>query len=120
MAYVKTNRIFVYGDFVLSKKRLTVSPPPTGGQPFAIEILREFSSTEFVGKLYVRAGSSWLAATRSMLHEHTWYKFAAMSDASRFIQFHMEGSGFWRVENLRDESDDSGPYVAVALKFESA
>lgn len=118
MAYLKTNRTFVYGDFFLSKKKLTASLPPLT-QPFAVEILREFSSTEFVGKLYVRVGGSWIAATRDMLSEYTWYRAALSPGASRFLQFRMEGSGFWRVENLRDESDESGPYVAIALKFET-
>jgi len=29
----------------------------------------------------------------------------------------MEGSGYWEVVNFRNESDETGPYVAVALKY---
>ena len=107
------NRTFVYGDFLLSKKRL-VAPIM---QPFAIEILREFSSTELIGKLYLCSGGSWVAATRDALANFEWYKLYRMKAPPRFISFAMEGSGIWHVQNIRDESDDSGPYIAVALKF---
>ena len=119
MGYVKVNRTFVYGDFFLVKKS---RPNPTlpGTKPFAVEILREFSTTEFVGKLFYRASGSWIPATQSMLYNHKWYdtyqKFAASPMRSRVLFFEMEGSGIWQVQHLRDESDDSGPYIAVALK----
>jgi hypothetical protein len=128
MGYAKVNRTFVYGDFFTSKKH---SLPPIM-QPFAIEILREFSTTEFVGKLFYRAGGSWLPANRSMLHNHKWFEnyqkslnqakkiHRGLSMEEEFqstLFFAMEGSGIWRVQNIRDESDDSGPYIAVALKF---
>lgn len=120
MAYVKTNRTFVYGDFFVGKK--TGLTPIM--QPFALEILREFSSTEFVGKLYMRISDSWVPATRSMLFNYPWYasyqKLSSSRPTSKLLHFSMEGSGLWQVENLRDESDDSGPYVAAALKFGGA
>jgi hypothetical protein len=115
MGYAKVSRTFVYGDFSLSKRRTV--PPPPGGQPFAIEILREFSTTELIGKLYLRAGGSWVAATRDSLANFDWYR---MQVPPRFLSFYMEGSGSWHVQNIRDESDDSGPYIAVALKFGDA
>ena len=118
MGYVKLNRTFVYGDFYFSRKK-SLMPPP-GMQPFAIEILREFSTTELIGKLYLRAGGSWLAATRGALTNLEWYSFyqkiSSSPTASRFLFFAMEGAGTWQVQHLRDESDDSGPYIAVALK----
>jgi len=117
MAYAMTNRTFVYGDFFFSKRRPTLPPII---QPFAIEILREFSTTELIGKLYVRAGGSWLVASRGALVNLEWYSIShkvGPAAASRFLYFAMEGSGVWQVQHLRDESDDSGPYIAVALKF---
>ena len=36
------------------------------------------------------------------------------------LHFAMDGSGTWHVKHLRDESDESGPYIAVALKFDSS
>jgi hypothetical protein len=120
MAYVKTNRTFVYGDFVLGAR----TSLPRIMQPFALEILREFSSTEFVGKLYIRLSDSWVPATRAMLFNYPWYtsyqKMSTSRAASKLLHFVMEGSGVWQVENLRDESDDTGPYVAAALKFGAA
>jgi hypothetical protein len=80
MAYVKTNRTFVYGDFFLSGKKTGLTPIM---QPFALEILREFSSTEFVGKLYVRLSDSWVPATRSMLHSYQWYETYQRTSSSR-------------------------------------
>lgn len=117
MVYAMTKRTFVYGDFFFSKKKSL--PPPPGMQPFAVEILREFSTTELIGKLYVRAGGSWLVATRSALLNLDWYSFSQKvgPSSSRFLFFSMEGSGTWQVQYLRDENDDSGPYVAVALKY---
>jgi hypothetical protein len=120
MAYVKTNRTFVYGDFFVGKQ----AGLPKILQPFALEILREFSSTEFVGKLYIRVNDSWVPATRAMLFNYPWYTFYQKASSSRLaskiLHFAMEGSGLWQVENLRDESDDSGPYVAAALSFGAA
>jgi hypothetical protein len=116
MGFVKTNRIFVYGDFFVGK-RAGLTPIM---QPFALEILREFSSTEFVGKIYVRVNDSWVPATQTLLFNYHWYTLYQKEPshvAAKKLYFSMEGSGIWQVENLRDESDESGPYVAVALKF---
>lgn len=124
MGFVKTNRTFVYGDFFVGKQ----TGLPKIMQPFALEILREFSSTEFVGKLYIRVNDSWVPASRTMLFNYPWYTFYQKTSLPRGrlpakpqpLHFGMEGSGIWQVENLRDESDDSGPYVAAALKFSGA
>ena len=120
MGYVRVNKTFVYGDFFLGKKARS-NPVLPGTQPFAIEILREFSTTEFVGKLFYRAGGSWLPMNRSMLYNTNWYsiyqRIVTSHSPSKLLFFEMEGSGVWQVQLLRDESDDSGPYIAVALKF---
>jgi hypothetical protein len=120
---VRTARTFVYGDFFLGKKPRSLPPLP-GTQPFALEILREFSTTEFVGKLFARAGNSWQPSTGGGLGNYPWYQIyqkasAAHGGAKLPLYFDMEGSGPWQVQHLRDESDDSGPYIAVALKFGS-
>jgi len=113
MGLVGLNRTFVYGSFSEHRGHM---PPPPGMQPFAVEILREFSTTEFIGKLFARVGSSWLPSTRGGLANYPWYR---SYQKSKPLYFEMEGSGVWQVQNLRDESDDSGPYIAVALKFSS-
>jgi hypothetical protein len=129
MGYAKVSRTFVYGDFFLGKKSRS-KPALPGTQPFAIEILREFSSTEFIGKLFYRAGGEWFPANRSMLHNSNWFTDYQKSlkkihrglnteeefQPTKALFFAMEGSGIWHVQNIRDESDDSGPYIAVALK----
>lgn len=84
-------------------------------QPFAIEILQEFSSGELVGKLYDRSGANWEPASQYGLLRHNWYKMC--QKVRRALTFNMEGSGVWDVQNFRDESDETGPYVAVALKY---
>jgi hypothetical protein len=122
MGLVGLNRTFVYGDFIFGKR--PPAPRPPGRQPFAVEILREFSTTEFVGKLFVKVGNSWLPATQGTLVNQKWYqiyqKLPATAPVSKVLFFEMEGSGIWQVQHLRDESDDSGPYIAVALKFGGA
>jgi len=119
MGHVALNRTFVYGDFFLGKRPRGLPPIM---QPFAIEILREFSTTEFVGKLFARAGNSWRPSTKSGLYNYQWYTIyqkasTSPGGAKGLLYFDMEGSGPWQVQHLRDESDDSGPYIAVALKF---
>jgi hypothetical protein len=120
MAFVRTgNRAFVYGRFFVAPKRSALRPSQSEAR-FALEILREFSSTEFVGKMYVNVGT-WIPATWSALSQHRWYqqyeKFRGTPLASNLLQFEMDGSGVWSVQYLRDESDESGPYLAAALKF---
>jgi len=113
MGHVALNRTFVYGNFFRGKKSPGLPPPPFW-QPFAIEILREFSTTEFVGKLFARVGDSWRPSTKGGLANYNWYGDYQRKER---LYFDMQGSGLWEVQNFREESDDSGPYIAVALKF---
>jgi hypothetical protein len=46
---------------------------------------------------------------------HEWYK-RFLRDR-RGLYFDMQGSGRWEVLHFRNESDESGPYVAVAARF---
>lgn len=57
MAYVKQTE-HPYRVTFSCRGRELVFPPRM--QPFAVEILREFSSTELVGKLCIRVTGSWL------------------------------------------------------------
>lgn len=114
MGQIALNRTFVYGDFSAGKKPHGMPRPP-GMQPFAVEILREFSTSEFVGKLFAKVGDSWRPSTKNGLaHLYDWSKDYQKGER---LFFEMEGSGVWEVQNFREESDDSGPYVAVGLKF---
>lgn len=122
MAFIRTDdRAFVYGRFFVAPKKSTVPPPPSADPRYAIEILREFSSTEFVGKLYVNVGT-WRPATWNAISQHKWYqvyeKFRYAPPATKsLLHFEMDGSGIWDAQYLRDESDTLGPYIAVALKY---
>ncbi len=117
--YVKTANTFVYGHFVWPTRRRQVPPRP-GSEDIAVEILREYSSTELVGKLYERPDfSEWEPIAPVSVLSKPWYKWflEAPGSTSRHLYFAMEGSGYWEVVNFRNESDEMGPYVAVALKY---
>jgi hypothetical protein len=117
---MRQDRPFVYGRFAWpSLLRLHPSLPPVPSlTSVAIEILREFSATELVGKVYTKGVSGmWLPIDPNALSEYDWYKHFVAKDAA--LRFDMKPSGRWNVLNFRVESDESGPYVAVALKLAS-
>jgi len=112
---------FIYGRFRWG--------PQTGkfGQPdrVAIEVLREFSATELVGKLYLMSGSppTWAPADMHAIQGrdwYLWYERVPKSIREKGTSFYFEMEGFkerWIVLYLRGESDDTGPYVAIALRY---
>jgi hypothetical protein len=91
----------------------------------AIEVLREFSATEFVGKLYLMSGSppTWSPADMHKAEEQEWYAWytrisKSMREKGSGFYFEMEGAvDSWKVLYIRGESDDAGPYVAIALRY---
>ncbi|HEU0047125.1 MAG TPA: hypothetical protein VFQ43_05935 [Nitrososphaera sp.] len=81
----------------------------------ALELLREFSASEFVGKLYTKLYSgAWNPAQLDELTKNQWY--LGFERNPNQLVFLMQGSGFWEVLHFRRESDESGPYIAVALR----
>lgn len=96
-----------------------LSPVP-GTQPgapdIAVEILREFNPNEFIGKIYIRpVAGPWTAAQWDRVGD--WYP-----NYQRFgknFVFDMAGStsGVWEILHFRSESDEAGPYIAVALRY---
>ena len=112
---VVPNRPFVYGNFSWPGGKKTLAPPP-GFRMFAIEILREYSPSEFLGKIYVN-GPPWVPLAQSNASKFPWYSF--FSKVPKFVYFDMEGSGKWEILHFRNESDETGPYVAVALRYVS-
>jgi hypothetical protein len=124
---VTPDKVFIYGRFK-NPADIPLVALPHFGQPesigsiiatfnstpdVAVEILREFSATELVGKVYVLGKSSgWSPVSQPGIRAYTWYQ-----DFLRLgLVFHTEGSTPWKVLYFRQESDDSGPYVAVGLK----
>jgi hypothetical protein len=81
----------------------------------AVEILREFSASELVGRLYSRiVGGDWSPIQPSVIHLFHWHEIFTRNPA--LVVFDLEGSGPWQVLFVRRESDEQGIYTAIALK----
>jgi len=113
--YVKTGR-FVYGELhPLSLARIGYRALGDPGPEFAVEIIREYGANELVGKLYRKGHSGeWVPVDPGTLESSGWRERFPKGSPSRF---EMAGSGAWRVLHLRIESDQTGPYVAIALRY---
>lgn len=121
-------RIFIYGQFVDSKERSTSGRAArilSGDRlpSIALEILREFSALELIGKIHVMGRDrNWLPVTELGVTQFDWYK--KYQEASRRKQeFYFEADGpesldLWRVLYIRQESDQFGSYMAVALRHD--
>jgi hypothetical protein len=66
-----------------------------------------------VGKVHVR-DRAWIPLQIDFLPSQPWYE-AFNKERKRFI-FDMQGAGPWDVLFFREESDESGLYVAVGLR----
>ena len=122
---VTEKKTFVYGNFIVLAQKpgargrnplggVTGLTPPPGYSPYAIEILREFSPSEFIGKVYQLSGSlRWEVLDPANAKGEGWYRTALKR--SHDVKFEMQDSGQWTVQNVRIESDDQGRYVAAAL-----
>ena len=112
----QSQQTFVYGTFLWIQKPRTQAFFGTADEPdIALEILREFGASEFVGKLYTKPViGKWTIAKFEEVRQTAWFDVA--KKAPQFIVFDMQGSGPWEVLHFRSESNESGPYVAVALR----
>ncbi len=121
----RQQRPFAYGTFRWPGKGGSTSrglPPPPSlrpGEPdIALEILREFGATELIGKIHVRQlGGAWIPAQWDLLRSSVAYQNYFRRRQHFF--FDMVGSGLWEVLHFRAESEETGPYVAVALRYHS-
>jgi len=118
----ESTNTFVYGCFTWMAKKATQRRQSAmkkllwqPGDRIAIEILREYSATEFIGKMYWSTTGDWTPVDAVRVATCDWYEWYQKT-AGRKLYFEMEGSGNWEVLHFRNESDASGPYVAVALK----
>ena len=121
------NRVFIYGEFQSADPASMFLRKLMGGQQSdlatqAIEILREFSPLELIGKLYVLTqGRNYQPVTPMGVREYTWYKDyqkSSLGGATEKFHFKVKDGDLWQVLWIRQESDDSGPYIAVALRHE--
>ena len=121
---ISTKRIFVYGHFLDGRQKAERSPLPIETSSVAIEVLREFSATELVGKIYVLVpGRSWQVAFPTESREYDWLRKyetsrRAKGGAADVLYFETREGDFWEVLYLRQESDESGPYLAAALRHQ--
>ena len=102
--------VFVSGQFAPEEPG---GPPPVT-EPVAIEILREFGPSEFIGKVYVQKWTDWVPVAPETASQYWWYTLFPKTK----LNFDIKGSGLWEVEWFRFESSarSPNPYLAVALK----
>ena len=119
----KHQRPFVYGTFRSPRTGVGLTPIPlyvtSPGEPdIALEVLREFGANELIGKIYIRTfgATSWVPAQWDLIQNTAWYKAYITFHGQNFF-FDMAGSGTWQVVHFRTETDETGPYVAVALQY---
>jgi hypothetical protein len=113
------SRVFIYGEFLGESE---VIPSSSRVPPVALEILREPSVLEAIGKLYVLTSQrNYQPITPYAVTSYGWYNnFRQSSKAGTKFFFEAEHGDKWRVQWLRQESDDAGgPYIAVGLTHES-
>jgi|ERR1700674_3441683 len=117
-------RVFIYGQFVEDKVAnsplafLLPPPPETGLSTEAIEILREPSVLELIGKVYVLTSSrNYEPVTPLGVLNFEWYKkYRSATQHRAQFYFSAKNGDLWHVPWMRQESDDAGSYIAVALK----
>src|SRR5262245_29721657 len=110
---IKPEKTFVIGNFVWGLGPAMRPNRPPGVYDAAVEILREYSASEFIGKLYVHQANTWVPLSVYALSDFEWYKWF---NKNRVLYFEMPGPENWKVLHFRQESDETGPYVAVALQ----
>jgi hypothetical protein len=125
-------QVFIFGEFI-SQQRL--SPPLTIGSPLqmppatvpglelsteAIEILREPSVLEVIGKIYVLTSNrNYQPVTPLGVRNFNWYReYQTASRTKDKFFFKAKEGDLWHVPWMRQESDESGAYIAVGLKHD--
>ena len=118
---VLTNRVFLYGHF-LDKKQRTGLPPPPPRPTVAIEIQRGFSPSELIGKIYVQTQQNWQPVTPAGVNSYDWFTtyrdIQQHEESQNKLYFQTPEKDYWEVIYFRQESDESGAYMAVALRHD--
>jgi hypothetical protein len=70
-----------------------------------------------IGKVYIKAfaSSAWMPAQWDLIQQVDWYQ-GYLQMPQHFL-FDMAGSGTWEVVHFRTETDETGPYMSVAIKY---
>jgi hypothetical protein len=123
-------QVFIYGEFISQQKlspnlvlgkSLGLPPPPRlDVSAEAIEILREPSVLEVIGKIWVLTSNrSYQPVTPLGVRNFEWYREyqTALQVKDKFF-FKAKDGDVWQVPWMRQESDESGSYIAVGLKHE--
>jgi hypothetical protein len=118
------NRVFIYGRFLSESDYAGIYgilPPPLAVlPPFALEILREPSLSEVIGKVYAFVSSTrnYLPVTPYGVSNYSWYKELVLpsSQKQEKLFFDVQNGDKWLVRWVRQESDDSGQYIAAGLQ----
>lgn len=121
------NRVFIYGEFqseVSDSGMRGIPPPPRRDDlaPQAIEILREFSPMDLIGKIYVLTqGRNYQPVTPLGVRNFAWYneyRIASVGTKKPRYLFKVKDGDLWHVLWMRQESDEAGPYMAAALRHD--
>ncbi len=126
MVVTRVSPIFIYGIFLDKAQRVRRLSAPIEVPTAAIEILREFSAIELIGKVYaLTPGRNWQPLSPSAAHSYDWFKtyrniIVHKRTTRNKLFFESQDGDFWEVVYLRQESDTSGPYIAVALQLENS
>jgi hypothetical protein len=117
---------FVYGRFEWPHKRRPPATLAIDPDRIAVEIIREYGPNELIGKVYTQVfGPQWVPLDPARMSEFDWIEWyqrlpPTTREAGKLYYFDMEGSGRWAVLHFRNESDEFGVYVAVALRYTGA
>lgn len=127
-------RVFIYGRFLTEEEAepsgvppfltpLRLTPPPSFEPELsseAIEIMREFSVLEFIGKVYVLTSSrNYQPVTPLGVRNFNWFgNYQKATFSKEKFYFKVKDGDLWKVAWMRPESDEAGAYIAVALKHD--
>jgi len=118
-------RVFIYGHFLDRVEKQRKLPPPSLPSN-AVEILREFSAVELIGKLYALTPErNWQPVTPDGVRNFEWFKtyrniVTHKPTTQNRMYFESQDGDFWEVLFFRQEADELGQYMAVGLRHEHA
>lgn len=117
---------FIYGDFrwppgagKIVTHGLPPFPPMLLSRPnepsIGIEVLREYGPLELRGKIYSWQIGGWAPMQPSIAQVTPWY--LVFKRFPKSVVFEMQSSGAWEILFFRQESDSTGSYMSVALRY---